>query len=412
MTATATSSTSPQRILAEAQGLLRHVGELVKHGEELQRATGEQFNLFQVLGVGHYEVSTHSALLASLLDPRGSHGQGPRFLEGFIDVLKLEGPFDAGTASVKAEVSIGARTDTTGGRLDILLTDRTGNQIAIENKIYAGEQENWVRRYRNGIRDDAHLIYLTLDGSSPCELDEGQEDKVLCVSYATSIVQWLETCRKEVATIPIVRESLTQYIHLIQHLTHQNTSSRMNEGIVNSVILTPESFDAYRALRDADRAVKGAVILKLVERLRPRIPAGFDQVTMPGGRGEKHDGFTFTTPTLRNHNLKAVISFDAAGYGLCFYGFEFLDRSQRVEEHPETVKALTPPFIGTFEECKSSNRWPAWTYWSKNRDWHDDVLRRILFDGTEFDDEVIQVIEGLLEVARQFELAAQEIGNP
>lgn len=49
-----------------------------------QRCTASAFNIFQVLGRIYDEVGTHSALLANLLNPQGSHGQGTLFLERFL----------------------------------------------------------------------------------------------------------------------------------------------------------------------------------------------------------------------------------------------------------------------------------------------------------------------------------------
>jgi hypothetical protein len=56
----------------------------------LQTAVGEPgvarctFNVFEVTRRRGFEVTTHSALLCDLLDPRGSHGQGGAFLNAFL----------------------------------------------------------------------------------------------------------------------------------------------------------------------------------------------------------------------------------------------------------------------------------------------------------------------------------------
>jgi PD-(D/E)XK nuclease superfamily len=55
----------------------------------LQVAVGQpstsrcRFNVFSVTRRSGFEVTTHSALLCDLLDPRGSHGQGGAFLKAF-----------------------------------------------------------------------------------------------------------------------------------------------------------------------------------------------------------------------------------------------------------------------------------------------------------------------------------------
>ncbi|MFU8894691.1 MAG: PD-(D/E)XK nuclease family protein, partial [Luteolibacter sp.] len=60
----------------QARGLqlLSLAGTIRRYEDELTRVNGAHFNLFDVLHIGHYEVRTHSPMLAELLNPRGSHG--------------------------------------------------------------------------------------------------------------------------------------------------------------------------------------------------------------------------------------------------------------------------------------------------------------------------------------------------
>ena len=59
----------------------------------LQTAVGQPsasrctFNVFAVTRRSGFEVTTHSALLCDLLDPRGTHGQGGAFLDVFLALL-------------------------------------------------------------------------------------------------------------------------------------------------------------------------------------------------------------------------------------------------------------------------------------------------------------------------------------
>lgn len=396
-------------ILSRAGGLLSHSRGLVSHEKEIERATASRFNLFHIFGVGHYEVSTHSALLANLLDPHGSHGQGPVFLNRFVEseaILNAPGfpvDFHADSALVQCEVSIGSKTKSTGGRLDILITDRNGSKIAIENKIHAAEQENWVERYLSFLGDDGCLIYLTKLGEKPAQAGtEELRGKVHCISYAETIKKWLESCRKEAAMIPIVRESLTQYIYLINDLTHQNRDTRMNEQLVKSVLNDADTFDAYCALRDANKPIKGQIVQELGERIKPRVPNGFDLVATPKGSCEKYDGFKFSTPALTLCNVYAVVSFDSPEYEDCYYGFELIDSSKPFDRLSGDLEMLIRSFKSVFGVDPYSNgRWPAWRHW-EFRDWNDKVMRQIKFEGSTFDDEFGKLMNGLFDVAESF----------
>ena len=56
---------------------LRSIGNICS---EHDRCVAPDFNFFRVMRIHSRENRTHSALLANLLDPNGSHGQGPLFL--------------------------------------------------------------------------------------------------------------------------------------------------------------------------------------------------------------------------------------------------------------------------------------------------------------------------------------------
>ena len=101
---------------------------------------GEDFNIFEVMGMESDEVFTHSAILACLLDPNGSHGCGDVFLKLFLSSLLIFSDWNFSTKNAKTQVeySIGPilKSREEGGRIDILLeSDQKG--IIIENKIYA-----------------------------------------------------------------------------------------------------------------------------------------------------------------------------------------------------------------------------------------------------------------------------------
>ena len=97
--------------------------------------------------------------LAELLNPNGRHGQGAAFLRLFLVQFGITG-FDADTATLKMEYYVGPVTEKSGGRIDILINDRNGETILIENKIYAADQDNQMARYHE-FRKKAHLFYLT-----------------------------------------------------------------------------------------------------------------------------------------------------------------------------------------------------------------------------------------------------------
>lgn len=222
------------------ENLLLSTGRIMAHQEEIKHLKGEGFNVFSILGMESKENETHSAFLGELINPRGSHLCGTVFLERFLELVNHDAEFDIATASLILEKHIGTRDDElkTGGRIDIYLIDKMGNTISIENKIYAGDQFAQIERYVNHNKERNTVYYLTLYGKkatnySSGEFEDGQHYH--CISYQSTIVQWLKTCLKESAEQPILRESIRQYEILIKKLTNQLADSKMEQEVIDLI---------------------------------------------------------------------------------------------------------------------------------------------------------------------------------
>ncbi len=133
---------------------INHTETLLREATTIRRAqelVGEQpgagFNIFQILGLASSEIFTHSSLLAEMLNPRGSHGVGGVFLKTWLEMFGIQ-DFDIKNATCNAEYYIGPKTETTGGRIDILLDDGV-QKIVIENNIYGGDHPNQLLRYHS-----------------------------------------------------------------------------------------------------------------------------------------------------------------------------------------------------------------------------------------------------------------------
>lgn len=187
-----------------------------------QRRTAGTFNIFRLLGVAHDEVRTHSALLANLLDPHGSHAQGTLFLERFLiccnkmfpELPAPSIPITAGRWTVRTEFM------TPQGILDIVLSSsRLSHLYVIENKVWAMEQTDQLTRYDGWLKQQsqyAHraLFYLTPDGRPSLTSGDAPYYRL---SYRAHIVPWLEETLAEVEA-PHVVETLKQYLKVINDL--------------------------------------------------------------------------------------------------------------------------------------------------------------------------------------------------
>ncbi|MBH1960411.1 MAG: PD-(D/E)XK nuclease family protein, partial [Flavobacteriia bacterium] len=238
--------------------LLSQINTINEAYKIVKQNTGEDFNLFQILGMETAEVKTHSKFLAELLNPKGSHLQGDIFLKLFLEYLnntKIDKDsneifllnedeiiLNTEKSNTQVERYIGQKTEITGGRIDIAIEDNEKNLICIENKIYAGEQENQILRYSNYGKTfkKCHSLFLTLDGYETATLNK-EDGIAYSISYKKHIIEWLELCKKEAVSLPILRETIGQYINLIKKLTHQTTNKKMEIEIQNLIQYNLES---------------------------------------------------------------------------------------------------------------------------------------------------------------------------
>jgi hypothetical protein len=184
----------------------------------------ESFNIFRILRQESDEVNLHSRFLYELLNPQGSHGEGPKFLEIFAQICNLPA-LSYGNVRVFREHA----------NIDILIQDNQ-RAIVIENKIYAGDQHEQLKRYyeyaANSYRKPT-LIYLTLDGKEPSNWSVGTlQESVQLISYAEEIDRWLSECIRVAAIKPGLRETLIQYQNTIHRLTGKNMSDTEKKDVI------------------------------------------------------------------------------------------------------------------------------------------------------------------------------------
>lgn len=262
--------------------LIKEVSQIVardKQEQEDRWKRGECFNVFNILRLDTNETRTHSAFIAELLDPNGAHGLGDAFLKAFLETLAWEEfELDTQSAKVDMEFPIGFKNEdcSEGGRLDILITAKD-KAILIENKIYAGDQENQLIRYfnygRSKYANKFRLIYLTLDGHDASEGSAKSTNHNLLpnqdyypISYDGIILDWLHKCIELSVFHPLIRETLRQYQALIEQLTGKNMNENNNKELL-SLLMNPGNIDTTLAILSNYTEVVHAIKKQFLEEL-------------------------------------------------------------------------------------------------------------------------------------------------
>ena len=255
---------------------------LVSHQKEKENLKGETFNIFSILGMESNENKTHSAFLSSLLDPNGTHKKGNIFLIHFLNTIKAEKcqiDLDEKSVIVKTEHFIGARDDIDkmGGRIDIFLHDNFGKMLLIENKIYAIDQFAQIERYCKYNKENNKVFYLNLKGDPPSINSKGNlvvDKDYYIISYKKHILEWLHQCFKDAVDIPILRETIKQYIILIKKLTL--TMNNEEEKELFDVILNNYeeasilSANLNKAVNSLGEPIRQKVLQKLQEKFNDK----------------------------------------------------------------------------------------------------------------------------------------------
>ena len=189
---------------------------------ELDAKLARRFNVFDYMkSKSGYRVNelTLSRVVADLLSPSGSHGQGSLFLKCLLDGLKLKwakGPLQGAWTEVERKID-------NDRRLDVFVHIDKDHCLAIENKPYASDQPNQIKDYLCELKKhkESLLIYLSGSGGPPAEesvtlddLDVLEDDHIFKImpydktgvgdwgddfdKHRTdySLADWLADCRK------------------------------------------------------------------------------------------------------------------------------------------------------------------------------------------------------------------------
>lgn len=164
-----------------------------------ERIAANRFNVFDLIEPDENKLSD---IVADLINPSGSHGQGEIFLQLLFKRIGLK-------ASPTARVQREAPTHGIAKfrrRIDIFIDSES--IVAIENKAGSTEQAEQVKHYlehleycvRGSSRMFA-LIYLTPSGCAPTSLDAdaflnaSQRRQLHCWAYRGELQTWLMSCR-------------------------------------------------------------------------------------------------------------------------------------------------------------------------------------------------------------------------
>lgn len=409
------------------QTLLQKVNRLIHEERILRREKerrGENYNVFEVMNAQQDEVHTHSAIIASLLNPKSNHGCKGAFLQLFVNNLvesipevanpiALDTDFDKCHVDVERYIGRISSDYETGGRIDIIVeSEKRDKAIIIENKIYAEDQEKQLYRYRNYAitkYKNFIILYLSLDGHNPNKTSttgkmfsmSNENKDFYCISYESFIRDWLVRCKEKAVSFPIVRETITQYYNLISKLTNQVMENSTREKLID-LLANKDNISALFKIRNIHYDVLNKVCnTTLIEQVQ---------------EVAKELGMLYKCPPRDWHTLYSQFFFYKPEWNHFCIGFEFMGKDLKNFNYGIRYKDKSD--IGKFLDVKteildkieraSNFRWESNSWWAsftpfKYPNWNNDVAFERLYDGT-IKAEIKKNVESLCDCLNGIEL--------
>lgn len=370
--------------------LLRDINIVRKKFEEREK-NEDNFNMFTILRKESDEVYLHSRFLSALLDPNGPHRLGALFFNSFIDRIASDFKYDIKSL----EVYPNNQNRSEYKEIDICFIDRvTKNAVMVENKIYhedtnhanKGQLENYYGRLieEDKIPEDGiEVYYLTLDGHEPSEDSvklSGKypklQNKVKCISYSVEILEWLRAIVKECYNKPSLRESIIQYIKIVENMTNNDTSIEERKEIISLIGMNEDNLMSTKLLIDNFNHVKWHTIYDFCNELESGLRnRGFEILHKPvedditnlvhGGPIKRKVDLIFT---IRKEKIPVWIRADFDEW--IYWGiFNYKEEEIKV---PKGILPKIKQFASDNSDFEKEDIWICWKYFGNNE--NDKIL--------------------------------------
>jgi hypothetical protein len=206
-----------------------------------------------------------------------------------------------------------------------------------------------------------------------------------------NIVTWLESCRKESVTHSLLRETITQYINLINHLTGKSMSQVTNKEIAEFLIRDNEHLKSAYIIKGLIRYTEEIIISDFFSGLQISDPNW--QVEISEKISKKYSGFCFRKNEWQHCRIR--YEFQRANTEELYYGVNLIGQGKEtpVELKQALEKEFAPAKVNQAGWCDVK----AFEY----RDWnnsdtmmalkHGEVLNLIKSQLSEISDRLEQI---------------------
>lgn len=372
--------------------LARTLAEDDRKRNEHRTEQASDFNAFEHFAPDENRLSF---IIAQLINPLGSHAQGSLFLDAFLN-LAPELPQDSGEKTTNpgetpwarpkgavTGVSLESRTQNIAAshrRLDVRV-DFSDGVVAIENKPWAGEQDQQVGDYLDELETCRRqfgaasaavccLYYLTADGAQPASCrDRQQRDAALengllrPISYAQLAQAWEAAAAPDRCRSPRVSSFVKEFVAYV----NRNLGGRVQQQDETLIAhATQDALSVRTALRTAyaESAIKQRLAARFMGQLETRFAAGplpaqgWKLRFVHGLDGQIQCGAWIARHADAPCRLRYI--FDINGYGSLAFGVERSSRNSACPDIRDWAVLRNPALTGGQTVRSNDKEWPWW----------------------------------------------------
>ncbi len=347
-----------------------------------------------------------SAILAFLLNPNETHGQGDLLLNAFLKKMRLHSFLGYETVRVSLEKN----TQHGRRRHDILIEGFINQKcvwvLSIENKLRdASDQNNQINDYLKDLEKYTQphcLIYLPSFYREPSEQSISQtefekhiQQNTLKILDADGLMDWLENATIFAPKISQFTEFLIQFLK--EDIMGETTESN---ALVEQIVANPNHLDAALQVIAAEQQIREHLWHQLQEQLGEKCRAHYPKMVKEGWVT-----CSLFQPSSRYMWLGWVIQigtsetgigieFDGTYYHNCKYG-TWIDKKQ----YRSCNAQLIQKFAALHKEMGSgkSDSWEFWKWLDNDlRHWESSTWLRI--PTSELANEIFEKWQPLLDI--------------
>lgn len=318
-----------------------------------------------------------SAILAFLLNPNETHGQGDLLLNAFLKQMRLHSFLGYETV----HVSIEKNTQHGRRRHDILIEGFINQKcvwiLSIENKLRdASDQDNQISDYLKDLEKYTQphcLIYLPSFHREPSEQSISQtefekhiQQNTLKILDTDGLIDWL-------ADAPIFAPKISQFTEFLIQFLKEDIMGETTESnaLVEQIVVNQSHLDAALQVIAAEQQIREHLWHQLQEQLGEKCRAHYPKMVKEGWiiyssfqPSSRYMWLGWVMQTDESHT-GIGIEFGGTYYHSCYYG-TWIDKKQYRSCNAQLIKK----FAALHEEI-GSGKSDSWEFWK----WLDNDLR-------------------------------------